>query len=358
MNRYNNVLDLVGNTPLFQLVLTHSECELYLKLEKFNPGQSVKDRAAKNMLLKAAAVGRIKPGDTIIESSSGNTGISLAMFAAACGYRFICVVDNHVAQEKIDIMRAYGAVIERVGQDLPPDYHAAQERLDRVKELLAEDTRAFFINQGDNLDNSEGHYLTTAQEIINQLPDVRYAFLSVGTGGSVSGTGRGLKECDPSITVIGVEPEGSILFGKPYKPFFQSGAGSSRLVWKNLDVSVVDYDFQVGDIEAFNTCRFLAQHVGLLVGGSGGALIYKAVEYLSQPGRRGTAVALVPDGGERYVGSVFNSEWMGRNGLLDHSVKDVMGSLVDVDLMRAWARNACPKSRAVSVEEPVRGASL
>jgi cystathionine beta-synthase len=341
---YDNVLDMVGDTPLLRLPLRQAG-ELHLKLEKHNPGSSVKDRAARHMIVQAERAGRIKPGDTIIESSSGNTGISLAMFAAARGYRFVCVVDNHVVPEKIDIMRAYGAVIERVGQDLPPDYHAARERIERVHQIVAQDPSAFYINQGDNLDNGGGHYTTTAMEILNELGDVDYAFLSVGTGGSVTGTGRRLKEHHPETIVVGVEPAGSILFGKPFNPFFQSGAGSSRLVWRNLDHGVVDIALQATDRQAFNTCRFFARHLGLLVGGSGGGLIYKAIEHLSNAGKARVAVALVPDGGERYISSIFNDDWMRDNDLLDPAVGATLSDLIDVEAMRERTAAAVEQRR-------------
>lgn len=325
MTIFKNVEAMIGNTPLLYMPIKSSKCKFYMKLEKFNPGQSIKDRAAKHMLLQAEREGLIRPGDTIIESSSGNTGISLAMLAASRNYRFICVVDNHVPKEKIEILEAYGTTIEYVGKDLPPDYHAAKERVEKIKELCETMPNAFFINQGDNLNNREAHYLYTAEEILAELGPIDYLFVSVGTGGSISGVGRKLKESNPNTRIIAIEPAGSIIFNKPYKPFFQSGSGSARLIFKNIDFSIVDEDYQVTDAQAFNTCRYLARSKGVLVGGSGGSVIYKSIEYLSKlPLVDGTAVAIVPDGGERYISTIFNDHWMSKHNLIDEDINSFL----------------------------------
>jgi cystathionine beta-synthase len=329
---YNNILDLIGNTPLFRLNLNIPYCELYLKLENCNPGRSVKDRAACNMILEAEKEGIIKPGDTIIESSSGNTGVALAMLCAAKGYHFICVVDNHGQEEKIQTLKAYGAIIEHVGKNLPPNYHAAKERVEKVNELCNTYPDTFFINQGDNLNNRQAHYKTTANEIYDEVGMVDFLFSSVGTGGSISGTGKRLKELNPNTKLIAIEPQGSIIFGKPYSPFFQSGAGSAHMIFKNVDFDIIDENCQVSDKEAFNTCRYLAQKKGLLLGGTAGGVVYKAIKYIEDNQCSGVAVAIIPDGGERYFSTVYNDEWMSANDLFDNSINLFLDKYISKEL--------------------------
>lgn len=319
-----SVEELVGDTPLYHLPLKHSPCMLYLKLEYFNAGHSVKARIALNMLFEAEKEGRLRPGDTIIESSSGNTGIALAMLAAARGYKFICVVDNHVQEEKIRILEAYGAIIERVGRNLPADYHAAKERIARVEELRAEHPQAYFVDQGDNPNNAEAHYKTTGPEILRDLGNVDYLFASVGTGGSISGTGRRLREQNLKVRIVGIEPAGSIIFGKPYHPFFQSGSGSAKLIFKNVDFGMIDENFSVNDNRAFTSCLYMAQRKGLMFGGSGGSVVFGAIDYLIRNTCRGVAVAIIPDGGERYLSSVYNRQWMEQHKFLDQETWDYL----------------------------------
>jgi len=321
---YDSLFDIVGQTPMLRMSVAAGDCILYFKLEKFNPGESIKDRAAQNMILQAERRGDLRKGSIIIESSSGNTGISLAMLAAERGYTFICVVDNHVSPEKVDILRAYGAVIERVGEDLPPDYHAAAERIARVKQLLDEIPGAFFIDQGDNPDNSAAHYYGTAEEILSDVGAPDYLIASVGTGGSISGTGKRLKEVKPTCTTIAVEPAGSVIFGEPYAPFFQSGSGSARMIFKNVDFSIIDEHYQVGDQQAFTTCRYMARHHGLLLGGSGGSVVYKAVDYIATHNCHGVVVALIPDGGARYLSTIFNDHWISDHNLFDSDTWDYL----------------------------------
>lgn len=316
----DSVFDLVGGTPLLRLALKGLDCELYLKLERFNPGINVKDRAARNMILEAERRGDLKPGGTIIESSSGNTGLALAMLGAARGYRVIVVVDNHVQKEKIDLIRAFGGEIEHVGRDLPPEEQAGEERETKIRELLDRIPDAFFVNQGDNLDNQAAHYKTTAEEIVEAVGPVDYFFAAIGTGGTISGTGRRLKEYNPDTVVIGVEPEGSVFFGHPYRPFYLTGAGSTKEIWKNIDFSLIDEHFQVGDKEAFNTCRYIARRRGILMGGTGGMVVYKMVEYVATRGVTGKVVGVVPDGGEQYLSTIYDDEWMERHRLHDPAV--------------------------------------
>ena len=312
-----SVLDLIGNTPILELGLKNAPGRIFLKLEKHNPGGNVKDRSALNMVIAAEQRGDLRKGGTIIESSSGNTGLALAMIGAARGYRVIVVVDNHVQAEKIAVIRAYGAQIEHVGRHLPPEQQAGEERDLRIRELLAAIPGAFCVGQGDNLDNQEAHYRTTAEEILATVGAVDYFFAAIGTGGTISGTARRLKEAHPATRVIGLEPKGSVFFGDVYEPFYLSGAGSTKEIWRNIDFSLIDEHFQVSDQQAFNTARFLARHYGLLTGGTGGLVAYMMLAYLASKQCSGTVVGLLPDGGEQYLNTLFNDEWMAEHRLFD-----------------------------------------
>lgn len=316
---------LVGRSPLFELNCQNAGCRLFLKLEHLNPGGSVKDRAARAMILHAERVGRLRPGGTIIESSSGNTGISLAMFAAARGYRFICVVDNHVAATKIKILRAYGAVIVRVGAHLPPDYHAAAERIQMVKELCEKHKDAYFIDQGSNPNNPLAHTEGTAEELMRDIPGaISMLIASVGTGGTISGTGRALKRVNAATRVLGVEPDGSILFGHPYQPFFQSGSGSARMIFENIDFEVIDQSIRVNDRNAFNTCRYFARMHGLLCGGSSGSVLFALAQLLEGGSLSGNVAVVLCDSGERYLDMIYDDEWMAAHHLLDPGVDHLL----------------------------------
>lgn len=333
---FDSVVDMIGRTPLLRFPTAHTSCDVYLKLEKFNPGQSVKDRAALNIVRGAEERGELKPGGTIVESSSGNTGIALAMIGAALGYRVIVVVDNHTQQEKIETIKAYGASVERVAEDKPPDYQAAAERVARVKELCSAIPGAFFANQGDNLDNRAAHYKTTAEEIVEELGEIDCFFATVGTGGSVSGTGRRLKELCPDVKVFGVEPAGSVLFGHPYAPFHQSGSGSAREVWQNIDFELIDETFRITDRQAFTTCRHVARRRGLLIGGSAGSVLYKTLEYVGTKPAHKKIVTLIPDGGERYLTTAFSDAWMRQHDLFDPQVSVSLDAWMGIDGSAAY----------------------
>jgi cystathionine beta-synthase len=316
-----NITEMIGNSPLVELPGNNPDCQLYLKMEKTNPGQSMKDRMALSMIERAEKRGILKPGGTIIESSSGNTAIGLAMITAARGYNFIAIVDHHASKEKIDIIKAYGGQIICVGQDKRADQVAVKEREEMAASLAAKTPNAFFLNQADNPDNAEG-YEPLAAEIVRDLQNVRTLIGSIGTGGSLCGTARALKKHDPSIEVIAVEPQGSVIFGGPDGPYFQSGTGNpgSVEIARNVDKTVIDRNLYATDKEAFNTARFLAQNFGILVGGSGGGVIYKMLEQANDCEIKGTTVALVPDGGEKYISTIFNDEWMSKNKLIDVSL--------------------------------------
>lgn len=319
--RCNDITEMIGDTPLLKIP-AKNDWKLWLKMEKTNPGQSMKDRMALSMISDAEQRRLLKPGGTIIESSSGNTAIGLAMIAAARGYKFIAVVDHHAAKEKIDIIRAYGGEIVYVGEGSSPDKVAVREREEMAARLNREIPNSFFPNQADNPANPLG-YRELAEEILHEVSDIRALIGGIGTGGSLCGTARVLKQNDSSIEVIAVEPKGSVIFGGPDGPYFQSGTGNpgSVEIAQNVDKRVIDNHCLVSDREAFNTSRFLARHRGILVGGSSGGVIYKALDILSRKEGKGSMVALVADGGEKYISTVFNDEWMHRHQLIDVSVE-------------------------------------
>lgn len=318
----NKVTDLIGNTPLFEIKMKNNDWKVFLKLEKFNPGGSMKDRMALNMIEQAEKDGRLKPGGTIIESSSGNTAIGLAIASAIKGYRFIAVVDHHASKEKIDMIKAYGGEIVVVGDGYKANEVAVVEREKTAKRMSEEIDNAFFPNQADNFDNRSAYTNTLAKELINELGTIDIFYAAIGTGGSSCGTALGLKKTGQNTIVNVVEPEGSILFGGEGKPYFQSGTGNpiNAPIPKIIDYSIIDNNFFAKDDEAFNTCRYFAKKYGLLIGGSAGGVIYKALEDINKKTGSGNAVILLCDGGEKYLNNIFNDEWMNKNNLINPEI--------------------------------------
>lgn len=314
----DDVTQMIGDTPLLRLPTRNPDWRLFLKMEKTNPGQSMKDRMALSMIEGAERRGALIPGGTIIESSSGNTATGLALIAAARGYRFIAVVDHHAAREKIDIIRAYGGEIVQVGGDLPADRVAVREREDTAERLAREIPNAIFLNQADNPDNPAG-YAGLANELISALGKVNVLVGGIGTGGSLCGTARALQQRDPSAEVVAVEPVGSIIFGGQDGPYLQSGTGNpgSVDIAGNVDRALVNDHRHVSDKAAFNTARFLARRRGILVGGSAGGVVYEALELADRKEGQGNMVAIVPDGGEKYISTLFNEGWMRSHDLID-----------------------------------------
>ncbi|NTG51606.1 cysteine synthase family protein [Agrobacterium rhizogenes] len=321
---YTTITQLIGQTPLMSITLPGRNATLILKIEKNNPGGSMKDRMARSMVVAALNDGRLKPGGTIVESSSGNTGIGLALAALEFDMRFIAVVDHHAAPDKIRTMRALGAEIRYVEGTYREDEVAVVERQRLASQLGAQLPGALFMNQSDNPANPEG-YAGFVEELLTQLPEGIDAFVGcVGTGGSMTGISQGLKKHDARIKTIAVEPAGSIVFGKPGYPYYQSGTGTPAgdEVGKVLDYSCIDEGVQVTDIQAFETARYIARRKGLLVGGSTGGAIYKALEFIVAGKLSGNVVTTVADGGEKYLSSFFDDEWMEKRGLLDPSIAD------------------------------------
>lgn len=277
---------------------------------------------ALGMIEAAERDGKLKPGGTILEYSSGNTGTALAMLAAARGYKFIAVADHHATQEKLDTMRAYGAEIVFVEGSDTPDQPLLAQRKALARKLSQEIPDVFFADQADNPSNSIA-YRALADEIVRQVSDIRILIGSIGTGGSLCGTGRALKEVRPDLEVHAVEPVGSIIFDEPGGPYYQSGTGipPGVEIAKNIDYSVIDNYSQVSDREAFNTARCVARSIGLLLGGAAGGVLFRALEYIHAKPQIETVVAIMADGGEKYIGTVFNDEWMREKNLLDTRVE-------------------------------------
>lgn len=325
---HENILSTIGFTPLVNLPIAGNTGRFLLKLEKTNPGQSMKDRMALSMVQAAIRDGRLQQGGTIVESSSGNTGTGLALIAAQMGFKFIAVVDHHAAADKIRVMRAYGAEIRYVsGKDENELATAERERMARyLGETLP---GACFMGQAENPANPEG-YEGLADDLIQVTGgDIDFLVGCVGTGGSLCGTARFMKKTLPTISVIGVEPVGSIVFGGEGGPYHQSGTGvpPSVEVGSNVDYQIIDSGLKVTDVAAFGTCRFLAKNFGILVGGSAGGALYHGLK-AAKHNPSATFVCLVCDGGEKYLDTIFDDDWLAEKGLNCDEIEDELGSLV------------------------------
>jgi cystathionine beta-synthase len=324
-----SILDLVGNTPLVRLrALTRGVGATVLaKLEQLNPGGSVKDRIALGMVEEAERNGQLRPGGTIVEPTSGNTGHGLAMVAAIKGYKMIFVMPDKMSAEKISLLKAYGADVvvcpTNVDRESPQSYYSVADRLSR------EIPGAFEPNQYFNAKNPQAHYQTTGPELWRQTEGRITVFVAgVGTGGTISGTGRYLKEQNPAVQVVGADPEGSIFSGS-IAPYKIEGVGED--FWPGtFDPAVVDRIIQVTDREAFVAARRLAREEGILVGGSAGMALQAALVVAADTDPDGVIVVLLPDTGRNYLTKFFSDEWMRQNGFLDRlgpaRVREVLAS--------------------------------
>ena len=327
MDCVESILDLVGNTPLVRLpkMTQDLQATLLAKLEQLNPGGSVKDRIGVVMVDDAERRGLLQPGGTIVEPTSGNTGHGLAMIAAIRGYKTIFVAPDKVAPEKISLLRAYGADVvvcpTNVDRESPMSYYAVADRLTR------EIPGAFQPNQYFNKRNPEAHYHSTGPEIWRQTDGRITAFVaSVGTGGTITGAGRYLKEQNASIRVIGADPEGSIYSG-PVHPYKVEGVGED--FWpETYDASVVDEVIQVSDLDSFTTARRLAREEGILVGGSAGLALHAAIQVAQRSEPDDVIVVILPDTGRNYLSKLFNDEWMRQNGFLRRLVPARLGEVI------------------------------
>jgi cystathionine beta-synthase len=325
---YDNVVELIGNTPLVRLnkVTAGISATVLAKVEYLNPGGSVKDRIALKMVEAAEASGELPPGGTIVEPTSGNTGVGLALVAQLKGYRCVFVCPDKVSQDKQNVLRAYGAEVVECPTAVPPEdprsYYSVSDRL--ARELPG----GWKPNQYANLNNPASHYESTGPELWEQTEGRMTHFVAgVGTGGTISGVGRYLKEIsDGRVKVIGADPEGSVYSGGTGRPYLVEGVGED--FWPDTyDRTICDEIVEVTDHDSFEMTRRLAREEGLLVGGSCGMAVVAALRVAERAGPDDVVVVLLPDGGRGYLSKIFNDEWMSRYGFLagpGTTVKDVL----------------------------------
>lgn len=319
----DNVLEAIGNTPLVKLnnISKGLKAKIYAKLEFLNPGGSVKDRMALYMIEDAEKRGLLKAGGTIIENTSGNTGVGLAIVAAVKGYKTIFTIPDKMSQEKIDLLKAFGAEVVVTPTDVP--YDDPRSYYETAKRIAKETPNSFYVDQYNNMKNPEAHYKTTGPEIWQQTNgEIDYLVAGIGTGGTLSGAAKFLKEKNPNIKVIAVDPIGSVFYDyfkhkKLVKPhvYKVEGIGEDYLV-KAMDFSVVDDIIQVNDKNSFLMARRLAREEGIFAGGSSGAAVWASLELAKNIDDDKIIVTILPDSGSRYLSKLYNDRWMKENGFL------------------------------------------
>lgn len=329
MKIYDNILETIGNTPLVKLnkITKEIKATVLAKVETTNPGNSVKDRMAIKMIEDAEKAGLIKPGGTIIEGTSGNTGMGLALGAVVKGYKLICVLNDKQSKEKMDILRAVGAEVvvcpTAVEPSDPRSYYSVSKR------LAQETPNSWYVNQYDNLSNRQAHYEQTGPEIWEQTEGkITHFIVGVGTGGTISGVGKYLKEQNPNTRILGIDTYGSVF--KKYKetgifdeneiyPYITEGIGEDILP-ANVDFDTIDYFEKVTDKDAAVMTRRLAREEGIFVGNSAGAAVAGLLQMKDQFKEGDVVVVLFHDHGSRYVGKMFNDDWMRERGFLDEKI--------------------------------------
>ena len=345
MKYAKNILETIGNTPLVKLnkLTKDLDCLVLAKVETFNPGNSVKDRMAVKMIEDAEADGRLKPGGTIIEGTSGNTGMGLALGAIVKGYKLICVISDKQSKEKMDILRAVGAKVVVCPTDVEPSdprsYYSVSKR-------LAEETpNSWYVNQYDNPSNSLAHYEQTGPEIWEQTEGkITHFVVGVGTGGTISGVAKYLKEKNPDIKIWGVDTYGSV-----FKKYHETGIFDENEIYsyitegigedilpKNVDFSLIDGFTKVTDKDAAVYTRKLALEEGIFVGNSAGSAIKGLLQLKEHFKPEDVVVVLFHDSGSRYVGKMFNDDWMRERGFLDEEItkaEDVIKEHLDKPLV-------------------------
>lgn len=314
---YPNILATIGHTPIVKInrLAKDLDCELYAKCEFFNPGGSVKDRIGYEMIIKAEKEGRIKPGDTLIEPTSGNTGIGLALAGAVLGYKVVITMPEKMSQEKQSVLERLGAVIYRTPTEAA--YDDPDSHISLAKKLQAEIPNSHILDQYANPNNPNAHYFGTAQEIIDDFgKDLHMVVAGVGTGGTISGIAKRLKEFNPSIKIIGVDPVGSILGGgTEVKPYHVEGIGYDFFP-DVLDNNLIDSYIKITDADSFHTARRLIREEGLLIGGSSGAAMWAALQAAKSLSKGQKCLVILPDSIRNYMSKFANDEWMKENGFL------------------------------------------
>ncbi|MBC6415838.1 MAG: pyridoxal-phosphate dependent enzyme [Bdellovibrionales bacterium] len=312
---FENILETIGQTPLVKLnkIVKDLSCNVYVKCEFFNPGGSVKDRIAYHMIKKAEEKNKIRPGDVLIEATSGNTGIGIALAGAVLGYKVIIVMPEKMSQEKEIVLKALGAKIIRTPSKVAFD--DSKSHISVARQMQKEIPRAFILDQYSNPDNYKAHYEGTAQEILEDLKyKVDMIVMGVGTGGTLTGVAKKIKENCPHCKIVGVDPVGSILAGKEdIKPYEVEGIGYD-FIPQVLDSSLVDEWVKTTDKEAFLFARKLILEEGLLCGGSSGSVMFATLKVASQLKKGQNCVVLLPDGVRNYISKFLKENWMKEKG--------------------------------------------